>query len=102
MWSEEEKDIARRAFDIAYEREVKELANKVREMANSSKTPEDIWELHDFLTEKRKQIDDKYDYRYSILIRVFGRLVREGWVTLDDLKGLEDGKVAKIKYLAGS
>ena len=101
MWSKTEKEIARQAFGRAYERECKELSNKVKEMANTAKTPEDIWELHEFLTEKRKEIDEKYDYRYSVLILVFGRLLREGWIGLDDLEGLDEDKISKIKNIAG-
>jgi len=61
---------------------------------------DDIWELHDFLTEKRKEIDEKYDYRYSVLILVFGRLLREGWIELDNLEGLDEDKITKIKNIA--
>lgn len=100
MWSKTEKEVARQAFGRAYERECKELSNKVKEMANTAKTPEDIWELHEFLTEKRKEIDEKYDYRYSVLILVFGRLLREGWIGLDDLEGLDEDKITKIKNIA--
>jgi len=85
---------------MAYERENKELVNKIKEMANTAKTPEDIWQLHDFLTEKRREIDNKYDYRYSVLMFVFGRLIREGWLGLDDLEGLDKHKIAKIKHIA--
>ena len=100
MWLKTEKEVARHAFGRAYERECKELSNKVKEMANTAKTPEDIWKLHEFLTEKRNEIDEKYDYRYSVLIYVFSTLVREGWLALDDLKGLDEDKIAKIKHTA--
>lgn len=100
MWSKTEKEVARQAFGRAYERECKELSNKVKEMANTAKTPEDIWELHEFLTEKRKELDEKYDYRYSGLVLVFGRLLREGWIGLDDLEGLDEDKITKIKNIA--
>jgi hypothetical protein len=36
-------------------------------MANQIKEPTDVWELEHYLTERRKQIDRKYDYRYSQL-----------------------------------
>jgi len=100
MWSKKEKEVARQAFGRAYERECKELSNKVKEMANSVKTPEDIWELHEFLAEKREEIDEKYDYRYSVLILVFGKLLREGWIRLNDLEGLDEDKIIKIKNIA--
>ena len=97
MWSKNEKTIARKAFDKAYERETRKLTNEVKEMAATIKAPEDIWKLHDFLEEKRNEIDDKYDYRYSQLLFVFGRLLREGWLNEADLEGLNEDKITKIK-----
>jgi hypothetical protein len=97
MWSKYEKAVARKVFDKAYEIETRKLANDIKEMANTIKTPEDIWKLHDFLEEKRSEIDDKYDYRYSRLIFVFGRLLNEGWLKGDDLEGLNEDKITKIK-----
>ena len=52
------------------------------------------------LTEKRKEIDGKYDYRYSVLILIFARLLGEGWLKETEVEGLGEDKVEKIKYLA--
>ena len=68
----------------------------MRDLAN----PNHIWRLHDFLSEKREEIDAKYDYRYSVLIFVFARLLKEGWLKESDLDGLHDDKVSKIIALA--
>jgi len=99
-WSKKEKQITRQAFNKAYEKETKYLYNRTKEMVSTSKSPEDIWELHDFLTEKRKEVDNKYDYRYSVLIFALGRLISEGWITKDDLKGLGQEKINKIEQVA--
>lgn len=97
MWSKKEKDIARRAFEMALEREGLELLSRLKEMANTAENREDVWQIHDFLTKRRKGIDQKYDFRYSVLINVFGRLIREGWIGIDELQGLDEDKIAKIK-----
>jgi hypothetical protein len=60
----------------------------------------DLWHLHDFLSEKCVEIDEKYDYRYSVLIFVFARLMKEGWLKASDLDGLHEEKVSKIIDLA--
>lgn len=99
-WSKAEKAVARRAFENACERECREIIKKLRVMANEADEPGDIWRLHDFLAEKRREMDDKYDYRYSVLILVFARLLREGWMTADDLEGLKEDKIARIRELA--
>jgi hypothetical protein len=100
MWSKKEKDIARRAFEMALEREGLELLSRLKEMADKARNREDVWQIHDFLTERRTEIDQKYDYRYSVLISVFGRLIREGWIGIDKLQGLDEDKIAKIKMMA--
>ena len=99
-WSKKEKTVARRAFENAYEKECKDLIKQIRERANEANDPNDLWRLHDFLNERIKEIENKYDYRYSMLIFVFARLIKEGWIEVGDLKGLTEEKIAKIRYLA--
>jgi hypothetical protein len=92
-WSKPEKEIARRAYRAAYERECIAIAENVRKMAAAIKEPSDMWRIHDYLTEKRKETDEKYDYRYSVLLWVFGRLISEGWIREEDLAGLSEDKL---------
>jgi hypothetical protein len=58
-WSKPEKEIARRAYRVTYERECAAIAEEVRRMAAGIKAPTDMWQLHDYLTEKRKETDEK-------------------------------------------
>lgn len=99
QWSETEKKIARSAFDRAYQREIEALIRDVTERASTISTQQDVWQLHDFLSARRHEIDGKYDYRYSGLIFVFARLVKEKWLSIGELKGLEADKLAKISAL---
>lgn len=99
-WTETEKNIARTAFDQAYEREVKALLKQVREDAITVVELSDLWRLHDFLSAKRHEVDGKYDYQYSALVFVFAGLLKEGWLQLNDLEGLNQDKLAKITSLA--
>jgi hypothetical protein len=99
-WSDTEKNVARSAFDKAYERELSGLMQAVREGSTQIEHPEDLWRLHDLLSAKRHEIDGKYDYRYSSLMFVFAGLVKEGWLTIEELNGLESTKLAKITALA--
>jgi hypothetical protein len=99
-WSKSEKAIARTAFDAALKRELQDVMHKTKQTANQIKEPADIWELEDYLTERRKEIDRKYDYRYSQLTHVFGRLLYEGRVREEELRGLSDDKLKSIRSLA--
>jgi hypothetical protein len=98
-WTKKEKTVARRAFDNAYRRECGDIINRIREIANNASTPDDMWQLYDFFDEKRKEIYIKYDYRYSVLILVFARLLKEGWITVNDLEGLKEDKIDRIRHL---
>ena len=61
-WSKTEKKIAREAFEKAYEHECHYLAGMIRKKANQIKKPDDIWGLQNFLTNKRKEVYEKYGY----------------------------------------
>lgn len=99
-WSQAEKVIARNAFDRSLQKELEEVIQQAKRLAEKIKQPSDLWELEGFLTKRRNEIDRKYDYRYSVLPEVFGYLVREGRVTEDELHGLAEDKLAHIRKVA--
>ena len=99
-WSESEKRIARRAFDAALQRELAEVMAEFKRRAATAKEPEDMWSVEQFLATARRDIDSKYDYRYSQLDLVFGRLLREGRILEGDLRGLSEDKLAYIRRVA--
>jgi hypothetical protein len=99
-WSKSEKAIARTAFDAALKREIQDVMHKTKQIANQIKEPADVWELEHYLTERREEINRKYDYRYSQLKHVFGRLLYEGRVSEEELRGLQEDKLKSIRSLA--
>lgn len=99
-WSQTEQEIAQVAFDKAYDREINTLIQEINQKASAITQIENIWGLHDYLSARRHDIDGKYDYRYSVLIFVFARLVKEGWLQLDELEGLEASKIKKVTALS--
>jgi len=101
MRTQREKAIARIAFDKAYTNECNNMIESVKEKANNLSGPRGVWELGDYLDHKRNEMDQKHDYRYSVLIHVFGRLVGEGGVEMKDLEGLEEEKIQRIRFIAG-
>jgi hypothetical protein len=51
-----------------------------------------MWSVEHFLNQRRRELDTKYDYRYSRLASVFGR---EG-----ELEGLSQDKLESIQRVA--
>ena len=99
-WSRSEKAVARAVFDAALGRELHEVIQKAKQMANEIQQSSDLWELEHYLTERRKEINRKYDYRYSQLTQVFGRLLYEKRLGEEELGGLREGKLKSIRSFA--
>ena len=99
-WSSSEKAVARKAFDAALKRELHEVMREAKQRASKMEQPADVWELEQYLTQRRKEIDRKYDYRYSQLTHVFGRLLHESRVSEEELRGLRENKLKSIRSLA--
>jgi len=99
-WDSGEKKVARTAFDKAYQNEMLEIKRSLFEKVTSLKDANDLWSIHDYLSEKRKMIDRKYDYRYSQLILVFSQLLKQGYIKEEDLVGLSEDKIEAIKKLS--
>lgn len=98
-WSHSEKLAARRIYDGALKRELEDTMNAAKERAQRITEPSQLWELEDWLRKRRRDIDDKYDYRYSVLIMLFARLMYEGRITESDLNGLQDDKISQIRRI---
>jgi hypothetical protein len=99
-WSRSEKAIARKAFDAALGQELHEVIQEAKRMANEIQQSSDLWDLEHHLTQRRKEIDRKYDYRYSRLTHVFGRLLHENRLSEEELRGLGEDKLKSIRSLA--
>jgi hypothetical protein len=69
-------------------------------MARQIQQSSDLWDLEHYLTQRRKEIDRKYDYRYSQLTHVFGRLLYEMRLCEDELRGLGEDKLKPIRSFA--
>ena len=100
IWSRSEKALARKAFDAALKRELHELMQEAKQTANRINEPADLWNLEHYLTQRRKNIDRKYDTRGSRLKDVLGRLLYENRLNEEDLRCLGEDKMQSIRSFA--
>lgn len=96
-WTPSEKKAARKAFDQAFERQCASIKAEAEKMMANVAVPSDIWRIHDYLSERRRTVDALYDYRYSVLLDVFAKLLCDGWLVEADLAGLAEDKIDRIK-----
>jgi len=68
--------------------------------ATAAAGPNDMWLIEEYLRNKRREIDRKYDYQYSQLPTVFGILLREGRIQETQLHGLAEEKLLCIRHVA--
>ncbi len=99
-WTQSEKKHARALFDQALERELGEHLANFKERAAPAKPAGDMWSIQDHLEQTQREIERKYDYRYSQLLFVFGQLLREHRVTEEQLAFLSEDKHGYIRRSA--
>ena len=99
-WTQGEQTIARDAFDRAYTRSIEQLVLAVRTRSESLDSAERVWELHDFLSIERHTIEGRFDFRPEGILFVFAGLVKDSLLHMDELAGLDAGKLAKIAAMA--
>ena len=59
LWSRSEKALARKDFDAALGRDLHEVIQEAKKMANQIQRSSDLWNLEHNLTECRKETDRK-------------------------------------------
>jgi hypothetical protein len=99
-WTQSEKKHARALFEHALERELAERLAEFKARAARASTADEMWSIRHYLQESGRELERKYDYRYSQLLIVFGRLLREGRVTEEQLAFLCQEKLGYLHRVA--
>lgn len=100
-WSASEKKIARHAFDTALEAALAKTMAEFKSRANAATVPSEMWEVENWLRDQRRDIDRRFDYRYSQLLDVFAGLIFTGRMDESLIAGLSQDKLETIRrYMA--
>ena len=99
-WSQAEKIVARQAFGQALHREEQDLIREAQNRAARIEEISELWDLERWLTQRRREMERQYDYRYSVLPFVFATLLQQGRLRESDLHGLALEKIELIRHMA--
>ncbi|MFY8147674.1 MAG: hypothetical protein ACOVNL_00470 [Prochlorococcaceae cyanobacterium] len=99
-WSDQEQAIAQAALNRARLRAVQVLIEALQRQVGHLDTIDSVWNLHDFLSTQRYQIEGRFDFRLDGILFVFASLLKEGLLSPEELEGLESEKLAKIMAMA--
>ena len=97
---EKDQKIAQEALRKAYTRETQALIAEINQKASQITDINAIWALSDYLNSQRYNIEGKYDCRESTSFFVLAQLVKEKWLTIDELSDLTPSTRAKVAALA--
>jgi hypothetical protein len=76
------------------------VIQEAKKMVSQIQQSSDLWDLEHYLTQRRKEINRKYDFRGSRLIDVLGRLLYENRLGEEELRGLREEKMTSIRSFA--
>jgi Photoprotection regulator fluorescence recovery protein len=96
-WTDAEKKVARRAFETARQAVLAGTFAEFKAKTAAATTIDDMWALGDALQQRRRELDELFDYRYSQLTLVFGRFILEGHLDETQLTGLSENKLQEIR-----
>ena len=99
-WTDREREIARRVFESALNRELSEVIADFKSKAARVAEPDDMGALQGYLRGKQQEMEQRYDFRYSQLIIVFGNLLRQNRIMEGELAGLSEEKLSQIRFMA--
>ena len=99
-WSTEEQSVAREAFDKGNKRSIEVLIATLQERAKTLDSPESIWTLHDFLSSQRFEYEGRSVFDESNALFALAEMLKQKLISLDELAGLDQVKVSKIKAMS--
>ncbi len=99
-WTSEEEAVARHAFALGKQRSVVILIETLKDQSAKLDTPESIWSLHDFLSTERYQYEGRMEFDFSNILFTLADMIKQDLIKYDDLHGLNQLKLSKIKAMS--
>lgn len=99
-WTSEEEAVARCAFELGKQRSISSLIETLKDQSLKLDTPESIWSLHDFLSTERYQYEGRVEFDFSNILFTLADMIKSGLISFEDLNGLGQLKLSKIKAMS--
>ena len=99
-WTSEEEAVARQAFELGKQRSITTLIENLRDLSTRLDTPESIWQFHDYLSTERYQYEGRMEFDFSNILFTLADMIKQKLIQYDDLDGLNQVKVSKIKAMS--
>ena len=98
-WSHEEAQLAASIYSLAQQRESERLVGVVKERVSEVNELNHLWQLHDFLSARRYDIEGRSELDFDTVLFIFADFVKSQLLVLDELNGLAPQKISKISAM---
>ena len=99
-WSQDEIVVARHAFERGNQKSIEVLIIALQQQVNALSSAESIWEFHDFLSTERFDYEGRSEFDEAKILFVLADMVKRNLISTEDLQGLSDKKISKIKAMS--
>ena len=99
-WTLEEQTVARHAFELGKHRSITALITTLQEQSSKLDSPESVWRLHDYLSTERYQYEGRAEFDEGNVLFVLADMIKQHLIALDNLQGLDQMKLSKIKAMS--
>lgn len=99
-WTSEEEAVARHAFAIGKQRSIVTLIDTLKNQTTKLDTPESVWQFHDYLSTERYQYEGRMEFDFSNILFILADMIKQNLINYDDLNGLNQLKLSKIKAMS--
>ena len=99
-WTLEEQTVARHAFELGKHRSITALINTLQDQSSQLDSAESVWKLHDYLSTERYQYEGRSEFEEVNVLFVLADMIKQKLIAMDDLQGLDQKKVSKIKAMS--
>ena len=99
-WTLEEQTVARHAFELGKHQSITALITTLQEQSSKLDSPESVWRLHDYLSTERYQYEGRAEFDEGNVLFVLADMIKQQLIALDNLEGLDQMKLSKIKAMS--
>ena len=99
-WTPEEQTVARHAFELGKHRSITALIATLQAESSKLESAESVWRLHDFLSTERYQYEGRAEFDEGNVLFVLADMIKQQLIALDNLQGLDQMKLSKIKAMS--
>ena len=76
------------------------MIDNLKDLSTKLDTPESVWKFHDYLSAERYQYEGRTGFDFNNILFALADMIEQKLINYDDLNGLNQLKLGKIKAMS--